>query len=156
MADRVLVAFSHFSATLFDSSLKHFLSALGIADADKLTSQGFCRGMVQAVVRGRLAKILQARDWCSSAFHSYVDRNEIDQLAILELFDDEESERALSDSCGVATSEEPAKHLRNYRQATHLFRVSYGETYVIRATQDSVARRSAKEEKRKGKKKMRK
>ena len=107
-----------FSATVFDSRLKHYLSVLGIPDADKFTSQGFRRGMAQAVVRhgGRLAEILQAGDWCSSAFHSYMDRNEIDQLAILELFDDEESERGFSDPCGVAvanaTSEKPAKRLR--------------------------------------------
>ena len=74
------------------------LRALGVPDVDRFSSHSFRRGTAQEIMRqGRLADVLKAGEWSSSAFLEYQNREEIDEMAVLDLIltksDDDEPPR---------------------------------------------------------------
>ena len=81
--------------TSFNRSLRAHVSAAGSAaegSAEEYSSQGFRRGTAQDIVRngGSLAQLLSAGDWNSKAFQEYMDKEEIDQMSLVDLMCDED------------------------------------------------------------------
>jgi len=77
------------SPSSFGKVLQAHCAQLKLPYAGSATSQGFRRGTAQAIVRdgGTLSQLLEAGGWRSSAFLSYLERDELDSLAVYDLFE---------------------------------------------------------------------
>jgi hypothetical protein len=84
--------FPRLNPTSFARVLRLHLSRAGFAHAAAATSHGFRRGTTQELLRrgGRLHEILASGDWKSSAFLAYLDRQEVDFMAFVDLMEEAE------------------------------------------------------------------
>jgi len=82
--------FPSLNPTSFQRVLRIHLRRAGFPDADSATTHGFRRGTTQELVRkeGSLADILRSGGWKSSAFIAYLDRCELDCLAIFDMMEE--------------------------------------------------------------------
>ena len=72
--------------TSFTRDMRHFLGVLQVEGAETATSHGFRRGSAKEILSrgGRLADILAAGDWRSPAFLEYLDKESVEEAAVLE------------------------------------------------------------------------
>ena len=82
------------SPATFTKLLRKHAGVAGLPRADKRCSHEFRRGTTRQMVKNgsNLAGILRAGDWSSAAFAEYLDQDYIDQAALLEVIDDQESD----------------------------------------------------------------
>ena len=94
------------SASGFTRKLREHLCTLNIQDSNTFSSHSFRRGTAQELLasNGRLVDILKAGDWNSSAFLEYQNKEEIDQLALLDIIADSDDESISTLAC---MSQEP-------------------------------------------------
>jgi len=85
----------------FSRGMSFLLEKIGFPQAADFSSHGFRRGMAQEILRrgGSLADVLAAGGWRSPAFLLYLDRNEVDEAAILDFL--------LEEDLGTARFEAP-------------------------------------------------
>ena len=86
------------SATSFSRILRIYLQRVGVADAASYSSHGFRRGTAQAMLArdAPLRDILAAGNWRSAAFLEYLDREAIDERAVLNLLCADEAQEGLA------------------------------------------------------------
>ena len=86
--------FASFGAAGVLAALRHWLSALGIQDANKYRTHDIRRGHARDLQRAgsSLWQILQAGEWRSAAFLAYMDKQELECAATLDAHIDESSD----------------------------------------------------------------
>jgi hypothetical protein len=85
------------SCTGFTRQLREDLADLAVERPEDYSSQSFRRGTAQEMMSrpgARLADVLKAGEWSSASFMEYQNREEIDQMAILDLLCDEDDDEA--------------------------------------------------------------
>ena len=105
----------HFNYTSFTRELRHFLGILQVEDADKVSSHGFRRGSAEEIFSrgGRLADILVAGDWRSPAFMEYLDRESVEEAAVLQsILDRDDAAPVLQESSFCAPDQPHIKRAR--------------------------------------------
>ena len=86
------------SETGFVRTLREHLSYLQVDSPKLYSSHSFRRGTAQELIAspgGRLVEVLKAGEWSSSSFLEYQDREEIDQLALLDVICEEDEDESL-------------------------------------------------------------
>ena len=91
------IVFFNFSYDYFLRRTRSCLQELGIENAMNYSTKAFRRGTAQQILEsgGTLAEVCQAAQWHGRAFQLYLDRAEVDELAVfqaLEDISDEENE----------------------------------------------------------------
>ena len=78
----------------FTKGLRRHAEAAGLVRAQQRCSHEFRRGTARELVKqgGTLGHIMKAGDWSSAAFNEYLDKDYIDQAALLEVITDQDSD----------------------------------------------------------------
>lgn len=108
--------------TSFTRILRGYLRLLEVPSPDTFSSHGFRRGTAQELLakNAPLSHILRAGGWRSAAFLEYLEREDVDELAILQVMCDEDDEEsgqgaALASSPSLAAGR-PSTPPRGVRQ----------------------------------------